>query len=73
MFPTLGVGMEEAVKHDPDLAHGVFRAFNRWAAEDWGLDHAGRIFTAPYITLLDPDQAGPRSSGRSPVGHACSS
>jgi len=57
MFPTLGVGMEEAVKHDPDLAHGVFRAFNRWAAEDWGLDHRGRIFTAPYITLLDPEQA----------------
>ena len=57
MFPTLGVGMEEAVKHDPDLAHGVFRAFNRWVAEDWGLNTAERIFSAPYITLLDPDQA----------------
>ena len=57
MVPTLGVGMEEAVKHDPDLAHGVFRAFNRWVADDWGLDNKGRIFTAPYITLLDPAQA----------------
>ena len=57
MFPTLAVGMEEAVKHDPDLAHAVFRAFNRWATEDWGVDYEGRIFTAPYITLLDPDQA----------------
>lgn len=57
MFPTLGVGMEEAVKHDPELAHGVFRAFNRWVADDWGLDVGGRILSAPYITLLDPDLA----------------
>lgn len=57
MFPTLGVGMEEAVKHDPELAHGVFRAFNRWVADDWGLDVGGRILSAPYLTLLDPDLA----------------
>jgi predicted TIM-barrel fold metal-dependent hydrolase len=57
MFPTLAVGMEEAVKHDPDLAHAVFRAFNRWAAEEWGMDVDGRILTAPYMTLLDPEQA----------------
>ena len=57
MFPTLGVGMEEAVKHDPELAHAVFRAFNRWLQDDWGFDHEGRILTAPYITLLDPDLA----------------
>ena len=57
MFPTLAVGMEEAVKHDPDLAHAVFRAFNRWAVDDWGLNVEDRILTAPYITLLDPAQA----------------
>ncbi len=57
MFPTLGVGMEEAVRHEPDLAAAVFRAFNRWVADDWGLDVDGRIFAAPYLTLLDPDAA----------------
>lgn len=57
MFPTLAVGMEEAVKHDPDLAHAVFHSFNRWAVEEWGVAYKDRIFTAPYITLLDPDQA----------------
>lgn len=57
MFPTLGVGMEEAVCHDPDLAHAVFRAFNRWLVDDWGVAAGGRIFAAPYLTLLDPDQA----------------
>lgn len=57
MFPTLGVGMEEALVGDPDAAHAAFRAFNRWLDEDWGLAHQGRIFSAPYLTLLDPDQA----------------
>jgi len=57
MFPTLGVGMEEAVRHDPELAHAVFSAFNKWLLDDWGFDHQGRILSAPYITLLDPELA----------------
>jgi predicted TIM-barrel fold metal-dependent hydrolase len=57
MFPTLAVGMEEALVHDPDAAHAAFRALNRWADEDWGVAYRDRIFTAPYLTLLDPDQA----------------
>ena len=57
LFPTLGVGMEEALVGDPDAAHAAFRAFNRWLDEDWGLHHAERLFAAPYLTLLDPDQA----------------
>jgi len=57
MFPTLGVGMEEAVKHDPALAHAVFHSFNRWLQEEWGFEHRGRILTAPYLTLLDPTLA----------------
>ncbi len=57
LFPTLGVGMEEALLDDPDAAHAAFRAFNRWVAEDWGLHYQDRIFGAPYLTLLDPDQA----------------
>jgi predicted TIM-barrel fold metal-dependent hydrolase len=57
MFPTLGVGMEEALVGDVDAAHAAFRAFNRWVDEDWGLHYRDRIFSAPYLTLLDPDQA----------------
>ena len=57
MFPTLGVGMEQAVAHEPELAHGVFRAFNRWLQDDWGFYYKGRILTAPYLTFLDPDLA----------------
>ena len=35
----------------------AFRAFNRWLDEDWGFAYQGRIFAAPYITLIDPDNA----------------
>jgi predicted TIM-barrel fold metal-dependent hydrolase len=57
MFPTLAVGMEEALVGDVDACHAAFRALNRWADEDWGVNYQGRIFTAPYLTLLDPHQA----------------
>ena len=56
-FPTLGVGMEEVLKHDPDACHAAFRAFNRWLEEDWGFAYKERIYATPYITLLDVDQA----------------
>ena len=57
LFPTLGVGMEESLKHDPAACAAAFRAFNRWIEEDWGFAHAGRIFGAPYFTLVDVDDA----------------
>ncbi len=57
LFPTLGVGMEESLKHDPPAAVAAFRGFNRWLEEDWGFAHGERLFAAPYITLLDVDAA----------------
>src|SRR5262245_46017501 len=57
LFPTLGVGMEESLKHDPEAAVAAFRGFNRWLAEDWGFAYQGRLFAAPYFTLLDVDAA----------------
>jgi predicted TIM-barrel fold metal-dependent hydrolase len=57
MFPTLGMVYEEPLKADPDAVCHTFRAFNRWLLEDWGFDHGGRIHTAPYLTLADPQWA----------------
>lgn len=57
MFPTLAVGVEEAVAGDVDLCHALFRGFNTWLAEDWGYAYKDRIFGAPYITFGDPEQA----------------
>jgi len=58
MFPTLGVGMEMALKNDPEAACAAFRAFNRYLDEDWGFSRTdGRIFTAASIPLIDPEWA----------------
>ena len=57
MFPTLGVGMEEALIHDPEAAHAAFESFNRWLEDDWGYAYQDRIFAAPMFSLLDPARA----------------
>jgi predicted TIM-barrel fold metal-dependent hydrolase len=57
MFPTLGMVYEELLKHDPEAVTCMFRAFNRWVAEDWGFAYQDRIYAAPYVTLADLDFA----------------
>jgi len=53
-FPTLGVGMQESLRHDPEAACVAFSAFNTWLDEDWGYHYEDRIFAAPYFSLMDP-------------------
>ena len=58
LFPTLGVGMEMALKDDPVAACAAFRAFNRYLDDDWGFANAdGRIYPAAAIPLIDPEWA----------------
>jgi len=57
LFPTLGVGMEQALRDDLPAMTAAFRAFNQWLDDDWGFHYQERIFAAPYITLADPDNA----------------
>jgi predicted TIM-barrel fold metal-dependent hydrolase len=57
LFPTLGVLYEELLRHDPWAVIQTFRAFNRWVEDDWGCNYKNRIFTAPYISLADVDEA----------------
>lgn len=57
LFPTLGVGIEEALRDDPGAATEAFRAFNLWLEEDWGFAYEGRIYGVPYLQLLDPGAA----------------
>jgi predicted TIM-barrel fold metal-dependent hydrolase len=56
-FPTLAVGMEQALSDDVPAAQAAFRAFNRWLEEDWGFAYENRIFSTPYIVLSDVDNA----------------
>jgi predicted TIM-barrel fold metal-dependent hydrolase len=57
LFPTLGVGIEEALGHDAEAAMTTFSAFNSWLHEDWGFSYRDRIFAAPYLCLIDLDGA----------------
>ncbi len=57
LFPTLGVGMEAALEHDPAALTAAFGGFNRWLADDWGFAYRDRLFAAGYLTLADPDWA----------------
>jgi len=57
LFPTLGVGVEEALLHDVDALHDVFHAFNEWMLDDWTFNYNDRIYAAPYIALQDARRA----------------
>jgi predicted TIM-barrel fold metal-dependent hydrolase len=58
LFPTLGVGMQEALKGDVPALHAAFTAFNSWLEDDWGFDRGdGRLYAAPMIAFADPELA----------------
>ena len=54
LFPTMGCGVEEALRLDVDATMVTLRAFNRWLEDDWGFAHDNRIFAAPMLSLADP-------------------
>jgi predicted TIM-barrel fold metal-dependent hydrolase len=49
--------MEAALELDVEALTAAFGAFNQWLDEDWGFNHEGRIYAAPYFTLTDVDWA----------------
>lgn len=57
MFPTLGCGVEQGLRADPEATAVALSAFNRWLEEDWGFSYQDRIFAAPMLSLADPDAA----------------
>jgi predicted TIM-barrel fold metal-dependent hydrolase len=57
LFPTQGVGIEDALARDPEAAAATFTAFNRWLEEDWGYRYRNRIFAVPCVSMLDPAAA----------------
>jgi predicted TIM-barrel fold metal-dependent hydrolase len=57
LFPTLGVGVEEALKNDIGATMASLTAFNRWLEDDWGYNYKGRLMAVPLLSLADPDAA----------------
>ncbi|CUU57971.1 Predicted metal-dependent hydrolase, TIM-barrel fold [Parafrankia irregularis] len=57
LYPTLGVGVEEALREDVPATMASLHAFNRWLEDDWGYAYQNRLFAVPLISLADPDAA----------------
>ncbi|MDT3440671.1 MULTISPECIES: amidohydrolase family protein [unclassified Pseudofrankia] len=57
LFPTLGCGVEQALRHDVPATMASLAAFNLWLEDDWGYSYEDRIIAAPMISLADPDAA----------------
>ena len=57
LFPTMGCGVEEALRLDIEATMGTLSSFNRWLEEDWGFAHENRIYAAPMLSLADPVEA----------------
>jgi hypothetical protein len=57
LFPTLGCGVEEALRLDVPATMATLAAFNRWLEEDWGFDYQGQIIATPMLSLADVDAA----------------
>jgi len=57
LFPTLGVGVEQGLRDDPEATMACLSSFNRWLEEDWGFAYENRIFSVPLLSLADPAAA----------------
>jgi predicted TIM-barrel fold metal-dependent hydrolase len=57
LFPTLGCGVEEALRNDVAATMASLSAFNRWLEDDWGFCYQGRLLGVPMLSLADPDAA----------------
>jgi predicted TIM-barrel fold metal-dependent hydrolase len=57
LFPTLGCGVEQALRNDVPATMASLHAFNLWLEDDWGYSYKDRIIAAPMISLADPAAA----------------
>jgi predicted TIM-barrel fold metal-dependent hydrolase len=55
-FATLP-GSEPEFEDDYEGLYANLNALNRYLATEWGFNYEQRIFTPPYISFADPDQA----------------
>jgi predicted TIM-barrel fold metal-dependent hydrolase len=55
--PSFGVAFEAEIADDVEAVYANFRAFNRWIEDDWGYAYRDRIFTTPFVSMLDPHLA----------------
>ncbi len=57
VFPTLASVVEERMHYDHELMGAVLHSLNQWLDERWGFHTEDRLFTVPFVTLMDVDMA----------------
>jgi hypothetical protein len=57
LFPTLGCGVEQALRNDVPATMASLATFNRWLEDDWGFCYRGRLIGVPMLSLADPEAA----------------
>ena len=69
LFPTLGVGIEEALRDDPEAAAArVPRPSTAGSTRTGGIAYERRIFAVPYVAAARPARPPSPSSARRSIG-----
>ncbi|MFC3172820.1 amidohydrolase family protein [Novosphingobium bradum] len=57
VFPTLASVIEERIGARGDVSAALFHSLNQWTADEWGFAREERLFSVPFISLTNVDQA----------------
>jgi predicted TIM-barrel fold metal-dependent hydrolase len=57
VFPTLASVIEERIGARGDVTAALFHSLNQWTVDEWGFARENRLFTVPFISLTNVDQA----------------
>jgi predicted TIM-barrel fold metal-dependent hydrolase len=50
-------GPENEFENEPDALYANIRAMNRYLAAEWGFTYKSRIFTPPFVSMMDAERA----------------
>jgi predicted TIM-barrel fold metal-dependent hydrolase len=57
VFPTLASVIEERLGPKAATTEALFHSLNMWVDEEWGYNRQDRLFSVPFISLVDIDAA----------------
>jgi predicted TIM-barrel fold metal-dependent hydrolase len=57
VYPTLASVIEERIGARGDVTAALFHSLNQWTVDEWGFAREDRLFTIPFISLTNVDEA----------------
>jgi predicted TIM-barrel fold metal-dependent hydrolase len=57
VFPTLASVIEERIGARADVSAALMHSLNQWTLEEWGYARENRLFTVPFVSLTNVEQA----------------